>query len=73
MADVAGVKMKRDSSGRITEVTIDTIQHPQAVEWLQNEGLLEKASFGEEFEQALTLEEARQKTIEAIKSFPWKK
>lgn len=73
MARIAGVKTKRDSKGRITEIIINTKKHPQAVELLQNAGLVEKTSFHKEFEQALTLEEARLRTVDAIKKFPWKK
>ena len=73
MARIAGIKTKRDNKGRITEITINTKKHPQAIELLQQAGLVEKTKFQQELEQGLTVEQARQRTLAKIRSWKWPK
>jgi hypothetical protein len=73
MSRITGIRTKRDAEGRITEITINTKKHPQAIELLQNAGLVEKSGFQQDLEDGLSVEQARQSTLTKIRSWKWPK
>ncbi len=71
MARIAGVTTQKDAKGNITHVTINVKKHKEAVPVLQTMGLMEKTKFDMDWENAMTVEEARAASHQHIRTL-WK-
>ena len=73
MAKIAGITTKKNTKGQVTHVTIDVKKHKDKIPMLTEIGVLPKTDFQKQWEDGLTVEEARQQSINFLKSLPWKK
>ena len=74
MAQLAGIVTKKNTKGEITHVTVDIKKHKEKFLPIFTEmGVIKKTKFQERCETAMTIEEARAKSIAFIKTLPWKK
>lgn len=72
MAKIAGVTTKRDTKWRLSEITINAIKHPDVVGRLKEMGLVEKSQFEKDCEKGITVDEARELSINHLRSI-WPK
>jgi hypothetical protein len=72
MAAIAGITTKKDLQGRLTHVTVDVRKHKQVIPMFTEIGLIPKTDFQKRYEQGVTVEEARQHSLNHIRSI-WKK
>ncbi len=74
MPRIAGITTKKNVKGKITHVTIDVQKHKQAIIPVLNQlGVIEKTEFQKDCEGAISIEEAREDTLNFVRSLPWKK
>jgi hypothetical protein len=62
-----GISTQTDTNGEVTHITIDLIKHREAIPALEALGFIEKRTFEERFDNALTIEEARELTNQHIR------
>lgn len=72
MAAIAGVTTKKNTQGKLTHVTVDVRKHKQVISIFEEIGLIPKTDFQKRCEEGITVEEARQKSLNHIRSI-WKK
>jgi hypothetical protein len=72
MTVIAGITTKKNSQGKLTHVTVDVRKHKQVVSIFEEIGLMPKTDFQKRCEQGITVEEARQRSLNHIRSI-WKK
>lgn len=73
MSQVAGVTTETNTKGEIVRVTFDVEKHRDMImPVLVQMGVLEKTQFEKDFERGISVEEARKRTHEFIRSL-WKK
>ena len=73
MARIAGIKTQKNTRGEITHITINVKKHQEIMPMLKELGVVSKTKFEIECEGAVSVDEARARTIEYVKSLPWKK
>jgi hypothetical protein len=74
MPKISGVATTKNAKGEIATVTINMKKHGKALMPIFKEmGMIEKSQFEKDGKQAVTVEEARQQTLEFLKTLPWKK
>ncbi len=73
MPRIAGITIKKNGKGKITQVTIDVQKHKQAITPVLNQlGVIEKTQFQKEFEEGYTIKEAKAISLKHIEDV-WKK
>jgi hypothetical protein len=72
MAAIAGITTKKNQQGKLTHVTVDVRKHKQVIPMFEEIGLIEKTDFQKRCENGITVEEARQHSLNHIRSI-WKK
>lgn len=73
MSRVAGIATLENAKGEITHVTIDVKKHREVMTpILYQLGIIEESKFMKDFENGLTIEEARKSSHEFIKEL-WKR
>ena len=73
MARISGIATKKNTRGEITHVTFNVKKHQQVMPLLKELGVVSKTAFEKECERAMSVDEARTRTKEFVKSLPWKK
>lgn len=74
MARIAGIATQKNTKGEITHVTIDVKKHREIITpVLEKLGVIEKSKFVSEWENAISIEEFRERSIDFVKSLPWDK
>jgi hypothetical protein len=73
MARIAGISTTKNTRGEITHVTFNLKKHQQVIPLLKELGVVSKTAFEKECENSISVEDARAKTKEFVKSLPWKK
>lgn len=73
MARIAGIVTQKNIRGEITHVTINIKKVKRAIPMLKELGIMEKTKFEKDCEGAMSVNEARARTKEFIKTLPWKK
>ncbi|MEO6639400.1 MAG: hypothetical protein ABIN25_14065 [Ginsengibacter sp.] len=74
MPRIAGITTKKNDRGEITHVTINVQKHKETITpVLQRLGVIEKTKFQKDCEGAITIEDARQDTLDFVRSLTWKK
>jgi hypothetical protein len=78
MARIAGVKLKKTASGRITEITFSVKKYGSKLQPILDElGIVvdndQNAEFEKRWASAITVEEARQISLAHLKTIHWKK
>jgi hypothetical protein len=72
MAAVAGITTKKNTKGQITHVTVDVRKHKEVIPIFNKMGLVDKTDFKLRCKKGVTVEEARQHSLNHIRSI-WKK
>jgi hypothetical protein len=72
MAAIAGITTKKNVKGELTHITVDVRKHKEVIPMFNEIGLLPKTDFQKRCEQGVTVDEARQHSINHIRSI-WKK
>lgn len=72
MAAIAGVTTKKNTQGKLTHVTVDVRKHKQVIPMFEEIGLIEKTDFQKRCENGISVEEAKQLSLNHIRSI-WKK
>ena len=73
MARIAGIATTKNTRGEITHVTFNLKKHQQVMPLLVDLGVFPKTAFKKECESAISVEDARARTKEFVKSLPWKR
>jgi hypothetical protein len=72
MAAIAGITTKKNVKGELTHITVDVRKHKNIIPMFNEMGLIPKTDFQKRCEEGVTVEEARQHSINHIRSI-WKK
>jgi hypothetical protein len=64
-----GVQLKKSIKGKITHIAINLQKHPDIIPVLKEKGLIPKTPFEQEAENALTVDEMRNRIHQKIKDF----
>ena len=72
MAKIAGITTKKNTKGQVTPVTIDVKKHKDKIPMLTEIGVLPKTDFQNQWDDAMSVDEFRERIHTFINNLPWK-